>query len=244
MPDVEMFFPDHLIRRTVQLRFSRSDLPINQWSLGTGFVFDVEDTQYILTAAHVIPIWEVNPYGRWEIQQRRLAKWETLHCTHKLPHVDIEKDLAIIRPDTKLMDSQEVKVTGSAKLGQEVLIAGFPVVDDFWSAHTPTNRPYPHVRRGWIESWIGSPEIYHVDGFVAGGYSGGPVINTISDTNEAQLLGIVSSTPTDRRRFPVVNAEGHPVPGLFYSPPQGIVRVIGITGILSIIADAFGGGSS
>ena len=126
-----VFLPDHLVRRTIQLRLRRSDMSEDEYSHGTGFVIDVDDTQCVLTASHVIPVSRTDPYVDWSIEYRHRRQWRRLDYQTHPRFTSQEEDLAFIILREKIVNSDvEVSLGVGAQLGQEVLIAGFPKVDD------------------------------------------------------------------------------------------------------------------
>lgn len=242
MVSQKVFLPDHLIRRTLQLRLRRSDVPEDKWPYGTGFVLDVDDTQCVLTASHVLPATMTDPYADWSIEYRHRRQWKRLDYQTHPRFTNQEQDLAFIILREKIVSSDiEVSLGVGAQLGQEVLIAGFPKVDDMTDGSDLRGFPYPHVRRGSIESWSLSPRTYLIDGFVAPGYSGGPVIKLDLEEEKLQLLGIVSSIdPGDPDNsdnlFPIVDKDGFPIEGKFYHYPQGIVKAFAVDDIADHIS--------
>ena len=226
------FLPDHLVRRTIQLRLQRADVPEDEWPRGSGFVLDVDDTQCVLTASHVLPAKMTDPYADWSIEYRHRRQWKRLPYLAPPRFPNQEQDLAFIVSREKIVDTDmDVSLSEVARLGQEVLIAGFPEVDDLISGSDLRGFPYPHVRRGAIESWTLSPRTYLIDGFVAPGYSGGPVISRDLKDGKFQLLGIVSSVDLADNLFPVVDEEGFPIEGMFHHFPKGIVKAFAVDGI-------------
>ena len=237
-----VFLPDHLVRRTIQLRLRRSDMSEDEYPHGTGFVIDVDDTQCVLTASHVIPVSRTDPYVDWSIEYRRRRQWRRLDYQTHPRFTSQEEDLAFIILRDKIANSDvEVSLGVGAQLGQEVLIAGFPKVDDMTDGSNLRGFPYPHVRRGSIESWTVSPRTYLIDGFVAPGYSGGPVIKLDPEEEKLQLLGIVSSIDTGDpgdgdKLFPIVDENRFPIEGKFYLYPQGIVKAFAVDDIADHIS--------
>ncbi len=226
-----MLFDQALLQRVIQVRLSQTDLGDQKFTYGTGFVVDVSLSQYVITATHLYPIESLPEGVKWNFQFRHNRQWRTEMVD--LSSSRSKGDLLVFKLQTPILVRNNISYGGEGLyLGQEVWFAGFPDIDDL---HEESNYglPTPHVRHGWVES--GKDDTYRIDAIAAGGYSGGPVIYRDGPTEQVKLLGIVSSTLRDGRRFSIVNDQGAPVPGLYFHPSYG-VNVVGVGTLLNEIA--------
>ena len=225
-----MLFDQALLQKVIQVRLRRTDLGDQDFTYGTGFVIDVSQSQYVVTATHLYPLGSLPEGVKWNFQFRHDRQWRTEIVD--LSGSQAKGDILVFKLMSPILATNAISYGGEGLyLGQEVWFAGFPDIDDL---HEESNYglPIPHVRHGWVES--GKDDMYRIDAIAAGGYSGGPVIYRDSSTEQVKLLGIVSSTLTDGRKLSIVDEQGAPVPGLYFHPSYG-VNVVGVGTLLKEI---------
>ena len=180
--------PAEKVERSVVMLAHGAPKPENV--LGSGFV--VSESGLIMTADHVVfdektgrihePVFAIQSRGsKLHTFQIKVVRRFTLAG-------DPKRDLALLEPSEPLNEKLvPLKIGGTAKVGDDVIIAGFPLV---WEQV----KKFPLVRRGSVASTRYESDGAHVlvlDLPSIPGFSGSPVVQ--SDTGS--VVGVLSRAP-------------------------------------------------
>ena len=177
----------NVIARTFRLRFANA--------AGTCFAVDVDDLQYLVTAAHLLPAAE---HGKdIEIQIYAAGAWRPLRT--QVAWLSDAQDTIILAPETKLAGGAEMIVDSEIALGQSVYLCGFPSLALPDGKVTNSSFPTPLVRHGTMAGAVldNQPEAFIVDGHNLPGFSGGPVVFRPDPTADFRVVGVISRYPTE-----------------------------------------------
>lgn len=158
----------------------------------SSFVLDIDDRQYLVTAAHLIG---ESTTGDIELEILQNESW------HKIPakivgNAPFGADIAVLSLPILLATRDLVlPVAEQFFVGQEVYFLGFPhgkhmqlgAVNNFW--------PTAFVKRGIISAINtgGRPSIVYLDGMNNPGFSGGPVVAVRPGTNCFEVISVVAT---------------------------------------------------
>lgn len=160
--------------------------------VATGFVIDVEEKQYLVTAKHFVSevtdsvVLELLHDGSWKKVPAKLvghAPDEIDITVLALPYLLATSDL-ILKPDM-----------GDLILGQEAFFLGFPYGLFGHVGELNSNFPVPFVKRATVSSVrtsaSGQISIF-LDGHNNPGFSGGPVLFKVREQGELKVAAVVS----------------------------------------------------
>lgn len=175
--------------------------------LGTGFTFDVDGRQYLITAKHMVT--GLKPEDTIEIKKYDGAhqlKWVTLDV--KVFKCDDPVDIAVLIPPEQLTVSMtlEVPTADNPVFGQDVFFVGFPEGTSSEAEFTfPTPFPLGLVKRA-VVSGVRSKKVgdakstqFILDGYNIGGFSGSPVVYRPGNGGgELKVVAVISGFRADQ----------------------------------------------
>jgi S1-C subfamily serine protease len=190
----------------------------------TAFMLDIDNRQYMVTAAHVI---EDQTSGEIEVEIMQNNSWHPVRVAivGALPS---GADIAVLALPMLLATKELVlPIAEQFGVGQEVYFLGFPhgqyaqlgAMNNYW--------PTAFVKRGIISAINvgGTPSIVYLDGNNNPGFSGGPVVAVRPGTHDFEVISVVSS-------YHAVDAEvlqnGIPSQDLAVEVNTGIVETFGV----------------
>ena len=173
---------------------------------GTAFTLEVDGTQYLITARHLL----VDATEEVELQIMHDKKWLKGRAT-VVGLGEGEVDIAVLQIEARLTPPgfDVTPSTSDMFLGQEVYFLGFPY--KMWAefGELMANLPGPFVKKGTLSSvQFGNPQMLYVDAINNEGFSGGPLyFFPQNQKNELRIAGVVSKYITDYEV--VIDAEGN-----------------------------------
>lgn len=198
---------------------------------GTAFAIDVGDTQYLVTANHLLP----QAGTEIELQVLHEKRWL------KVPVQVIgrgrgELDIAVLKSQTRFTPRTfEVSLGfGNIALGQDVYFLGFPY--KLWTDYGALSAglPGPFLKKGTLSAVsFDFPKTLHIDAINNEGFSGGPLY-FFKDGNpqDVRIAGIVSKYRTEHE--PVIDEQGNPT-GLKVTYNTGFMVAYDIQHALNLI---------
>ncbi len=188
----------NVVERTLRLRINDR--------VGTGFVYDHDGRQYLLTARH---IWGESP-GLGYIEVYRNAQWDRL-AAESLGH---SGDILVLSVNDRLTTRAAVPPVHRVGMGQDVYILGFPLNLKSQAHHAGHTVPIPFVKKSLLSAALETPpsgQVLYLDAILAGGFSGGPVLAYTPSAPAPQrwaLLGLVSGYISEHHRGTVRTRDG------------------------------------
>ena len=210
---------------------------------GTGFTIEVDDHQFLVTAAYVVEHWLTGT----PLERNLNGAWVPIKATRIDPDPDFV-DVAIFAPERQLTAAMPVEYGhGGFVFGQDLMILGYPFdVAEFAKEPEPhylaNGSPMPLVKNGsraWERKASGPGHMtLFVDCYANEGFSGGPVVGyRPMDDQSIAIAGVVSVYVPERQPV-MVGDEATPLtarqnPGILLAP--GINHVL--DGIASVGSD-------
>lgn len=208
------------LQRTFHIRYGEV--------IATCFVIDILSRQYLISAAHVVPIHEHSVV----IQIRRNGKWEDVTC--KLVGIDESSDVIVLLPERRLVDTDPLEPQSDGYfLGQDVFFLGFPFGIGSDLGHLNDGYPIPLVKKACISA-VGTADKtipILLDGHNNPGFSGAPVVWGYPNSGTPYVLGIVSGFRYNRN--PVLTQIGQT--DYFVEDNTGIIYVYSIRTAMAFI---------
>jgi hypothetical protein len=199
---------------------------------GTAFAIDVADSQYLVTARHLLD--ESQPSIDLKIFFNR--SWHSLSAA-VIGHGRGDVDISVLQIDTRLASTEfKVNLTlAGAALGQDVYFLGFPY--KMWGdvGSLMGGLPCAFAKKGTISSMeiSESRQMLHIDAINNEGFSGGPLfIQPPGKGAVPQVIGIVSKFRLENEF--VVDGDGNSTP-LYVPYNTGFLVAYGIRYALEII---------
>jgi len=163
----------------------------------TAFTIEVDDRQYLITAAHVVP----KPFDGALISVFHEQQWKLMHFNVIPCAPDI--DILVLVPPFQLTVTFPVGRLGvpGLALSQEMYFVGFPF-GMFMDNMPNVPIPLPFVKSGICSGM--QPGKFWIDGMNNPGFSGGPAVFWDSDHKLFRIAGVVSGyrLSEDRVIFP------------------------------------------
>jgi S1-C subfamily serine protease len=154
---------------------------------GTAFGIDLDGRQYLVTAKHLL----ARLLGKDHIEIFANGNWSKLPV--ELVGHAAEVDISVLATDRRLTPSGLPLEPTSEGLfySQEVFFLGFPY--DILSTYVFEGEGYPPplVKKAIVSSFV-SRNVFLLDGHNNPGFSGGPVVFTVSGKTDFKVAGIVS----------------------------------------------------
>jgi S1-C subfamily serine protease len=156
--------------------------------VGTGFLLDVADRQYLITAKHLagkiasssIDIWRS---GGWH----QIAITAVHHCSGTI-------DISVVALSERFVRPRLLATERGVQLGQDLYFLGFP--HNMFTEHPQVNEdfPLPFVKRATFSALKteNGETVFYLDGFDNPGFSGGPVLFRSGAVGEFQVAAVVS----------------------------------------------------
>lgn len=194
-------------------------------SSGTGFVIDVNNRQYLITARHVV---------------EGIRSGDMLFVLHenewKFVKINIigfgegGLDIAVLSCHQKLSELNSVPTSVGFIYGQAVLFLGYPFGWNSGGEKINRGIPFPFIKSGIISGVHASDGVtlIYIDGHVNSGFSGGPLL-LVGD--EISITGVVCGYQSPQA--PVLDDNDNRV-GYFGENP-GLFFCVGIKHVLDII---------
>jgi len=165
--------------------------------VGTAFTLDIDNKQYLVTARHVVS--EMLPNDKLGIYHD--DQWKSL-LVKRLVLPALEVDIAVLVSRIQLSPHKKRVLrpdTTNCQLGTDIYLLGFPYGEFTQDEEVNRNFPIPLVKQGII-SGMGptttkpTQKYWLLDGNIAPGFSGGPVIlRNSGDPSELDVIGVISS---------------------------------------------------
>ncbi|WP_175023286.1 S1 family peptidase [Rugamonas rivuli] len=163
---------------------------------GTAFVLDIDERQYMITAAHLLP--DSFSGSDVPLEIKRGADWESVPAK-LVGMTPFGADIAVFALPTLLAHpSLTLPIIESTTYGQDVYFLGFPYGKFFQLGPMNNHYPTPYVKRGIVSGFNtgGTPSLVFIDGLNNPGFSGGPVVGRKPNSNEFELIAVVSCYDT------------------------------------------------
>lgn len=226
--------PGNVISRVFEIQFKNE--------IGTGFIVDYEDRQYIITANHVV----ASAGGGAEIGLRAPAdsQWHKLQVSI-LHGSDACSDVAVLIPsESKLATAEPVAVGDGSNyaIGQEAYFLGFPF--GLYTSFAGSAQALPLVKHAYISAVVAcaavergasqKDQLILLDGLNNPGFSGGPVVapDIFSPKHPFKFVGVIRGY---RPEDVPVNTNGHPDPKSTVATNTGIIVVIPIDRAIDLL---------
>jgi len=185
--------------------------------LGTAFTIEVKETQYLITAKHVLS----GLKGTTGVNIARKSNWESVSISNVWYAPD-SIDLAVLFITKPISPTFPVTVSSIPFLSQDSYFLGFPFGMQVHSFEANNGYPIPFVRKGIIAGFfdMNLPTMnYILDATNNPGFSGGPVF-TVSSDNVPELFAVVKGYEAELS--PVKN--GNKDTSLHVETNTGLVR--------------------
>lgn len=171
--------------RTFHIRFGDN--------IATGFVIDVDDRQYFVTAKHVLAdaaeefVLSIFHDGDWRDVTARLVG----HCEGEI-------DITVASLPILLAHSEFVlkPCMAGVSIGHDAYFLGYPYGFLGIMSSLTNDYPIPFVKRAIVSSMQMSPNgpcVFFLDGHNNPGFSGGPVVVKIPGSNDFKVVAVISS---------------------------------------------------
>lgn len=172
---------------------------------GTAFTIDVDGTEYLVTAKHLLD----TTADKVELQIFHDKKW--LHgIATVVGHGKGEIDISVLRIASRLTPPgfDVIPSMGDIALGQDVFFLGFPF--KMWGdvGSFMGGLPCPFAKKGAL-SFVNTEgtQILYVDAINNEGFSGGPLFfYPLGKPNELRIAGVVSKYRVEHE--PVLDEQG------------------------------------
>jgi len=157
---------------------------------GTAFTVERGGKQYLVTAKHLV---SGLPSRDAAIQIFKDQSWDD-HIVSIVYPQNPDVDMAVLTSRKAFPGTLELEPTMEGiMLSQDVFFLGFPhgmTTVSVWGGY-----PLPLVKRGIISALDYKDKsriIIYVDGFNNPGFSGGPIVFSVGNTNKFRIAGVVS----------------------------------------------------
>jgi S1-C subfamily serine protease len=174
---------------------------------GTAFTVDVDDRQYLVSAAHVVGAGQDAQAIKIFIR----GQWVNVPVA-VVGSGRGEIDITVLSPKIRLSTAHPLPAdTAGLVLGQDVFFVGYPY--KMWSdgGEVMHGRPLPFIKKGTLSAAFDandSVKRLYVDAINNEGFSGGPIVFTQSGKLAYQVVGVVSKFKTEYE--PVIDLNGQP----------------------------------
>ncbi|MCC6993843.1 MAG: trypsin-like peptidase domain-containing protein [Deltaproteobacteria bacterium] len=163
--------------------------------LGTSFVLDVGNAQYLVTARHVLRGY------RGELAILLNGAWRTLAAT-PIWAKPAKADIAAIRLPSPIAPNLPLPATCKGfAYGQDAFFLGYPLGMQMDDMGMNAANPLPFAKKGCISAFqtnrLGVFEIF-LDGHSNPGFSGGPLVTVLPNDTQYSVIGVVSGRMTER----------------------------------------------
>lgn len=201
---------------------------------GTAFTLDVGESQYLVTAAHLVAA------EGDQVPLDIFYKKSWLRGTAEvIGRGRGELDIAVLRIATRLTQA-EFAVTASMGylyVGQDVFFVGFPYKMSVDYGELFAGLPGPFLKKGALSAvTMTSPKVLYVDALNNEGFSGGPLyFFKDNDPKQPYIAGVVSKYRVEPE--PVLSADGSAT-GMTVQYNTGFLMAYDIKHALEIIERA------
>lgn len=159
---------------------------------GTGFLIDIDQRQYLVTARHVVS--GISGASLIAIQHNNV--WRDM-AVQLVGHATGEVDISVLALPYRIADAGLTLPPDAAGLmiGRDAFFLGFPfgLFGDVGAMNN--DYPMPFVKRGLVSSFAhnaqGLDKIF-LDGINNPGFSGGPVVFCPAGTSEIKVASVIS----------------------------------------------------
>jgi len=217
--------PTNILYRTYFIRSAQ---------YGTAFAIDVGDSQFLVTARHLLP----ETGDSIELQVLYEKRW--LKGTVRVVGRGTgDLDIAVLKAPNRFTPKEfEVVLSmGEIMLGQDVFFLGFPY--KLWTDYGELSAglPGPYLKKGALSAvTLGFPKTLYVDAINNEGFSGGPLyFCKNSNAQDVRVAGVVSKYRTEHE--PVVDQDGNKT-GMTVAYNTGFMVAYDIKHALDLIAAA------
>lgn len=145
--------------------------------LGTAFLIDVDEQQYLATARHLL-----NDDREEEINLRHAYMNDgetTTDVMQRVGALDAPADVALLKPSIRLLEVMEAEAASNGLMfTQDVFILGFPHGLALQLDKSQPGRNLPLAKRGILAGSQHTPQghMFFVDAIANPGFSGGPMV--------------------------------------------------------------------
>ena len=204
----------------------------NLASSGSGVIINVDGTEYLATALHVIERYGLNPSVRSD------GKW--LPINWQPVAVDKQHDVAVLKTNT-VLDPQGIPVKYGEPAGMVYggvgYVLGFPTWEDSGGIRTEHvteagGRAIP-IASLVVANFAASGESTYSASYINAGFSGGAVVFPLAN-NDWTIAGIVTHFPTIKRSV----YRGGVETGDYVQQHTGLVGYTSLPLVLDMIARA------
>jgi hypothetical protein len=201
---------------------------------GTAFTIDVDGSEYLITASHLLD----TTAGKSNIKLFHSGRWFEIEVD-LVGHGKGEVDISVFRTRNRLTkDEMRLKPTSAGLvLGQDLFFLGFPY--KMWTdvGNLMGGLPCAYVKKGTLSSMeFTSCAKLHIDAINNEGFSGGPIVfYSHENPKELRLAGVVSKY---RVEYENVMDENGDTSNLTVAYNTGFLVAYGAKHITDIIADS------
>jgi len=171
----------NVIHRVFQIRWNGAT--------GTAFTLDISGKQYLITARHVVS--GLGSTGTIDFFSNNL--WVPFDV-HLVGHASGDTDISVLAAMRELTppELRLLPLDDSTRLvyGQEVFFLGFPFGFLGHYIFGPDGYPMPFVKRALVSLFDGP--VFYLDGHNNPGFSGGPVVYRIPQSDELRVAAVIS----------------------------------------------------
>ena len=162
-----------------------------KYGIGTGtcFAIDYDDRQYLVTAKHVI----ANLKDDETVEIYNNQNWNKVNV--KIVGHHPTADVSVFTIDTILSKLKLEPTSNGIFYGQDTYFLGFPYdLQDIDGGRFNRNFPMPLVKKATLSCFMidETGEYMLLDGINNPGFSGGPVVFTMKNSQDFRVAGIIS----------------------------------------------------
>lgn len=179
----------NVIQRVFRLKYK------NQ--LGTCFTIEVEGSQYLVTAKHVLEIKDLKKqtvdslHDGEQVEIFRNGQWVSAEVSN-VRHSEIS-DISIFTIKVNIPAHPMEATSDGISYGQDLYFLGFPYGLSSNVGALNRDFPMPLVKKGILSAFlteeVGRPLL--IDGHNNPGFSGGPVVFKLQDSNAFRVAGVI-----------------------------------------------------
>lgn len=175
----------NVLQRTLHIKF--------QDNVATGFVIDVDNRQYLVTANHVAS----SATSLFQLGVFHDGLWRQIK-TQLVGHCDDGIDITVMAL-SQLVASPALVLdpcVAGVSLAQDVFFLGYPYGQIGVMSSLTLNYPMPFVKKAIVSSMDFSPSgncVFMLDGHNNPGFSGGPVVAKVGNSSDFKAIAVISA---------------------------------------------------
>jgi len=186
---------------------------------GSSFIIDINNKEFLITAAHLFP--NISNNSELEItiyDENKSDKNKIRLYKHSDPSIDI----AVIVLPKPIKKMKPLITGGSIETGQNLLFLGYPILNgQLFATQDPTFGIRALVKKAMLAGVVKKNDYYLMllDGHNNSGFSGGPVIGYDKKTDKNVIVGVISGYIYETKKV----YDDNKSPTLNYDDNSGII---------------------